>query len=94
MKVAESKDQPGFYIFNCPGCKCSHFINTNPANGAVWEFNFDMEKPTVSPSLLVRMPWKDEMKTCHSFVRNGNIQFLNDCTHELAGQTVEIPEIE
>jgi len=29
---------------------------------------------------------------CHSFVRAGRIQFLNDCTHELAGKTVDIPE--
>jgi hypothetical protein len=28
---------------------------------------------------------------CHSFVRNGNIEFLNDCTHGYAGQTVPIP---
>lgn len=31
---------------------------------------------------------------CHSFVTNGRIQFLNDCTHGLAGQTVELPNIE
>lgn len=30
----------------------------------------------------------------HSFVKDGMIQFLGDCTHELAGQTVEIPNIE
>jgi hypothetical protein len=29
---------------------------------------------------------------CHSFVTDGRIQFLNDCTHPLAGQTVDIPE--
>ncbi len=29
---------------------------------------------------------------CHSFITNGNIQFLNDCTHELKGQTVPLPE--
>jgi hypothetical protein len=28
---------------------------------------------------------------CHSYVTNGQIQFLGDCTHELAGQTVPIP---
>ena len=27
---------------------------------------------------------------CHSFVTDGKIQYLNDCTHELAGQTVEM----
>lgn len=27
---------------------------------------------------------------CHSFVNNGMIQFLSDCGHELAGQTVAL----
>lgn len=27
---------------------------------------------------------------CHSFVRNGRIEFLSDCSHALAGQTVEL----
>ena len=31
---------------------------------------------------------------CHSFVRAGRIQFLDDCTHALAGQTVGLPEID
>jgi hypothetical protein len=29
---------------------------------------------------------------CHSFVTSGRIQFLADCTHALAGQTVDLPE--
>lgn len=31
---------------------------------------------------------------CHSFVRDGKIQFLNDCQHALAGQTVDLPDWE
>ena len=31
---------------------------------------------------------------CHSFVTDGNIQYLADCTHELAGQTVPLPDWE
>ena len=27
---------------------------------------------------------------CHSYVRDGQIQFLGDCTHALAGQTVPL----
>jgi hypothetical protein len=27
---------------------------------------------------------------CHSYVTDGNIQYLNDCAHELAGQTVPL----
>jgi hypothetical protein len=29
---------------------------------------------------------------CHSFVTDGQIQFLSDCTHALAGQTVSLPD--
>lgn len=28
---------------------------------------------------------------CHSFVTDGRIQYLGDCTHALAGQTVDMP---
>lgn len=28
---------------------------------------------------------------CHSFMTDGRIQFLGDCTHALAGQTVDLP---
>lgn len=31
---------------------------------------------------------------CHSFIRDGNIQFLGDSTHELAGKTVPLPDLE
>jgi hypothetical protein len=31
-------------------------------------------------------------KICHSFVRKGQIEFLSDCTHALAGRTVPLPE--
>lgn len=42
-------------------------------------------------------PDKDEFpdlkcRVCHSFVTDGRIQFLGDCTHALAGQTLDLPE--
>lgn len=30
---------------------------------------------------------------CHTFVTDGRIQFLGDCTHALAGQTVDLPDV-
>jgi hypothetical protein len=36
-------------------------------------------------------PSKFTCSVCHSFVKNGQIQFLGDCTHALAGQTVPLP---
>lgn len=100
------------YTFWCPGCQRRHQVTT------AWTFNGDLEKPTFTPSLLVRtghylkeppvagdcycdfherypdeepMPWT--CLRCHSFITNGMIQFLGDCTHALAGQTVDLPDI-
>jgi len=41
-----------------------------------------------------RNPWPQTEKknVCHSFVTDGKIQFLADCTHALAGQTVPLPD--
>jgi hypothetical protein len=36
--------------------------------------------------------WPCNCVCCHSFVTEGRIQFLTDCTHELAGQTVDLPD--
>jgi hypothetical protein len=33
-----------------------------------------------------------ECSCCHSFVTDGRIQFLGDCTHALAGQTIDLPD--
>lgn len=36
-------------------------------------------------------PFESAPMVCHTFVTNGQIQFLGDCTHALAGQTVDLP---
>ena len=77
------KNDDGTYSFYCPGCKCCHGVTDN-----IWEI--DMENNTISPSVLVRTPRPKGMKICHSFVRNRTIQYLNDCTHDLSGKTVEM----
>ncbi|PLP87600.1 ammonia monooxygenase [Pseudomonas sp. FFUP_PS_473] len=33
-------------------------------------------------------------KVCHSFITEGRIQYLSDCTHHLGGQTVDLPNWE
>jgi hypothetical protein len=30
---------------------------------------------------------------CHTFIRDGMVQFLGDCSHELAGQTLPLPDL-
>lgn len=80
------------YMFWCPGCEACHFVRLK-GPGANWQMTgLDTDTPTVSPSLLVRRG--DESTRCHSFVKGGMIQYLNDCAHSLKGKTVEIPDFE
>ncbi len=58
--------------------------------GKGWEFNGDFEKPTFYPSVLVR----GGDINCHSFIKNGMIQFLHDCSHKMKNATVKIPDFE
>lgn len=76
------------YSFYCPGCKHHHAFYV--AGRLVWQFNGDMERPTFSPSLVNN---KDDPKTrCHLFLRDGQLQFLGDCWHDLKNQTVPLPD--
>ncbi|MER9829152.1 DUF6527 family protein [Mesorhizobium sp. M0134] len=93
----------GRLFFWCPGCNEAHVV------GPSWTFNGDFDRPTFSPSVLVRGhkftrdeagkwtgDWERDSagnlipEICHSFVQDGQIQFLDDCTHALAGQTVAL----
>jgi hypothetical protein len=87
--VSHRTGMPDF-VFWCPGCHCGHGVWTSKPNhlGAQWIFNGDMVKPTFQPSLLLEAVGKSPR--CHSFITDGRIQFLPDCTHALAGQTVEM----
>jgi hypothetical protein len=112
----------GAVMFRCPGCNENHMIYVEaPSDGMqhpVWGFNGDGDRPTFTPSVLVRTghhvpgygdkkscwctynaenpdaPAKFECGICHSFVAAGRIQFLPDCTHALAGQTVDLPDFD
>lgn len=75
------------YCFHCPGCE-----NAHPIEVPHWTWNGSMTEPTFDPSLLCN---KDTPESrCHSFIRDGKIQFLSDCHHALKDTTVEIPDWE
>ena len=106
MKAEFIKDDAGRDIsvsFEGPGCKMGHslYVDATPADivGPRWSFNGNLRAPTFHPSIKVtgglddKGHWNDKA-ICHSFVVDGRIQFLGDCTHALAGQTVDLPEVE
>jgi len=89
--------------FWCPGCQRVHQVAVGR-----WLFSGDFDAPSFSPSVLVtgKQPLTEEQyhrvlegevfplkdTVCHSFVRSGRIEFLADCTHELRGTTVDLPD--
>ncbi|MNT63780.1 hypothetical protein D3C72_2016250 [compost metagenome] len=69
------------------------------ANIPKWGFNGDLERPVLTPSVLQNWESSKGRRCCHSFVgcngaQPGQITFLGDCTHALAGQTVDLPELD
>lgn len=95
--------------FFCPGCGHNHTYPLENPGGPVWTFNGDVNNPTFTPSLLNRwgkhadpnwqepegaQPGNKWSGTCHLYVTNGQIIYLGDCTHHLAGKTVEMEDIE
>lgn len=76
------------YMFQCPGCGYDHWVREEGVPS--WQIEgIENNRPTVSPSILVRGQY-----ICHSFVKEGRIQFLQDSTHNLSGKTVDLPEYE
>ena len=87
----------GYVVFFCPGCDGGHVLRIGDGPHPRWTFDGNAERPTFSPSVLVTYGGADAGKddappaVCHSFVRDGRIEFLSDCTHALSGQTVDLP---
>ena len=90
IHVHSVEGYPKHFYFTCPGCGHEH------AFGEGWSFNGDVERPTVSPSILVtaRDDKGNEISRCHSFIRDGMIEFCADSRHGLTGQTVPLPDVD
>ena len=84
---------PGL-MFVCPGCDLDgsglHILPVNTdVKSPAWDWNGDVDKPTLSPSILT----KHGDFICHSYLKDGVFEFLSDSTHALAGQKVPIPDL-
>ena len=107
-KVRLFDKEHGTYTFLCPAGH-HHYINTNLPNhkNAQWSFNGDVNNPTFSPSMDEKSgrfvdpnvkgdeQWLNENSyRCHFIITNGMIQFCGDCSHELKGQTMPLPDLD
>lgn len=87
------------YLFWCPGCQQPHRLDIRDSDNVThpsWVLDGSLEKPTFSPSYLVNMEEgpKHPAVRCHLFIRNGQIEFLDDCTHGLKGKTVPMEDFD
>lgn len=80
------KTSAGYWHW-CPGCECVHILPTNRG----WTFSDNLENLTCAPSFIHSWVHGVEGNVCHYFLRDGCLQFLGDCSHKLAGQTVRLP---
>jgi hypothetical protein len=91
IRISDLREHPApgerALTFQCPGCGCAHFFTVGGPHG--WQWNGSVDLPTVTPSIKVT-----GVGVCHSYVTNGKIIFLADCTHPLAGKTVDLPDWE
>jgi len=98
------KDRESIYkaiVVWCPGCERIdsdgiprgglHLLPISGDSGQrpTWVWNQNLEKVTLEPSILTR----GSTSVCHSFLRDGVWEFLNDSTHKLAGQKIPMVEL-
>lgn len=79
MTLLVEVENESYLLFWCPGCQSCHYVDER------WTVTGTLSNPTVSPSVLCpRAP------RCHLFIEAGRIEYLTDCDHALAGQTVDM----
>lgn len=62
--------------------RTGHYADAHAKDGKCW--------CTYEDRFGEKSPFK--CYTCHSYVEDGNIRFLDDCTHALAGRTVRLSD--
>ena len=80
----------------CPACEEAHHFKTDGVHPC-WTFNGNADAPTFTPSMRISWgkfvnPVHDEGGVCHYILTDGVINFCGDCTHDMAGQSVPLPD--
>ena len=99
LELHEDKEGTQHLTWWCEPCDSHHsvpvVVGPNPPEKKVWGFNGDLKKPTLTPSVHY-LGWKDQNGNikgkCHLFLRNGMVQYLSDCSHDMAGKTVKVQD--
>lgn len=87
--------------FVCPGCMGHggsglHLLPVNTdVKSPSWSWDGNLRAPTLTPSILTKYEYgvDKEVFVCHSFLRGGVFEFLSDCTHDLVGKHIDLPDL-
>ena len=60
-----------------------HYVSTHKAGDKCW-CTYAVEHPD--------RPVPFRCQRCHTYIRGGMVEFLGDCSHALAGQTLPLPD--
>lgn len=60
------------------------------AGTGCWTWNGSTDAPTLRPSVLTQGHREEGPFRCHSWITDGQAQFLDDCDHALRGTTVDL----
>lgn len=55
-----------------------------------WTWNGDVDKPTLRPSIRTTCDHRSGGIICHSWITNGQVDFLTDSTHANSGKTLDL----
>lgn len=103
------RKREGGWAFWCAGCEEYHGVtdgwafNGNPDKPT---FSPSILVTGTRMTTLGEQQWQEGSRTgewpskldseplvCHSFITDGKIEYLNDCTHKLKGQTIDLPDL-
>lgn len=93
VKILESENEK-LVCVHCPGCNMWHPFRVKSVmkGSPMWTWDGSEDSPTFQPSMLVNKSYPESR--CHSFVKNGRIEFLSDCHHDLKNTTVDLPDLD
>lgn len=74
------------WVVWCPACDTTHMVTDT------WTVTeHDDGTLTVDPSILLTQP--PTTYRCHSYLRDGVWQYLDDCSHQHAGQSLPMVDL-
>ena len=82
---------PGLFAHWCPGCGCAHMleISSIQADERRLGFDGDVRCPSFEPD-IVRVDRNG--KFCRYSIKAGRVRYDRECTHALAGKTIDLPD--